>query len=102
MKIFFFLLSVLCLTSCASPRAAGFGLLYTDTQSGVSATSNPAGTRVGEACLNTILGLVSFGDATIETARRNGGITTITSVDEHSTGILGFVYGKYCTVVRGR
>lgn len=87
---------------CASPRAASVGVIYTDNQSGLSATSSPAGTRVGEACLQSILGLVSWGDASIEAARRNGGVSTITSVDEKSTSILGFVYGKFCTVVRGR
>lgn len=77
------------------------GLLYADIQDSVQATSNQTGNRVGEACASSILGLVAFGDATIESARRNGGITMISSVDEHMSNILG-VYSKYCTIARGR
>ena len=88
-------------TSCASMRAPLAGGIYTDTQSGLSATSNQAGNRVGEACATSILGLVATGDASIEAARRNGGITMITSADESVMGILG-IYAKYCSVVRGR
>lgn len=77
------------------------GAWYTDAHSSVGATSNQAGNRVGEACSTSILGLVATGDASIETARRNGGITMISSVDDHANSILG-VYAKYCTVVRGR
>lgn len=84
---------------CASIRGPALGL-FTDTQSGVAATSSPAGTRSGEACISSILG-ISTGDASIETARRNGGITLISSVDESTFSILG-IYGKYCLTVRGR
>jgi hypothetical protein len=86
---------------CASLKAPMPGLLFTHNDNGLVATANPAGNRVGEACLSSYLGLISLGDATIETARRNGGITTITSVDESTTSIL-FFYGKYCVTVRGK
>ncbi len=101
-KAFFYLIPIFILSACASPRVGNMGLLYTDTETGLAVTQNLAGTRVGEACLQSYLGLISTGDASIETARRTGGITSITSVDEKSTGILGFIYRKYCTVVRGR
>ena len=92
---------LLILNGCAMVRSPAMGALYTDVQSGESSTSNQAGNRLGEACASTILGLVATGDASIEAARRNGGITMISSVDEHATSILG-IYGKFCTVVRGR
>ena len=95
------LLTLMGLSGCAMVRAPATGFLYTDTQSGVDSTSNQAGNRLGVSCLTTILGLVATGDASIESARRNGGITLISSVDETSNSILG-VYGKYCVVVRGR
>lgn len=89
------------LGGCAMARGPVTGLWYADTHSSVAATSNQAGNRVGEACANSILGLVATGDASIEAARRNGGITMISSVDEKASNILG-VYATYCTIVRGR
>jgi len=77
------------------------GAWYSDLRSGVAATSNPSGNLVGEACASSILGLVATGDASIEAARRNGRITQISAVDEHSTSILG-IYATYCTTVRGK
>jgi hypothetical protein len=91
----------LVLTGCATVRSPLNGGLYSSVTSGMSATSNQAGSRVGEACATSILGIIATGDASIETARRNGGITMITSVDEASSNILTF-YAKYCTIVRGR
>ena len=95
------LTSFMVLSSCASVRGPVPGYWYTDTFSGVTATSNQAGNRIGESCAMTYVGLYATGDASIESARRNGGITLITSVDEHSYSILG-IYGKYCMIVRGR
>ncbi len=92
---------VFALNGCAMVRAPATGFFYTDTQSGMDSTSNQAGNRIGVSCLTTILGLVATGDASIESARRNGGITLISSVDETSQSYVG-VYGKYCVVVRGR
>ena len=89
------------LSGCAMARSPVTGFWYTDTHSAVAATSNQAGNRVGESCATSIVGAIASGDASIESARRNGGITMISSVDEHSTSILGF-YAKYCIIVRGR
>jgi hypothetical protein len=89
------------LSGCATARAPITGFWYTDAHGPVGATSNQAGNRVGEACSTSILGLVGTGDSSIEAARRNGGITMISSVDDHATSILG-VWAKYCTIVRGR
>ena len=89
------------LAGCAIARSPVTGSIYTDTHSSQSATSNQAGNRVGEACVTSILGVVATGDASIEAARRNGGITMISSVDESATSYVG-VYAKYCTIVRGR
>jgi hypothetical protein len=94
-------LALIVLSGCAMARAPVTGAWYSDVQSSVNATSNQAGNRVGEACSSSILGLVATGDSTIEAARRNGGITQITSVDDSAMSILGF-YAKYCTIVRGR
>lgn len=85
-------------TGCATP----LGLLYSNTESGVQATSSRAGTKIGESCASSyLLGLIAVGDRSIEAARRNGGITLITSVDQSVAGSPLF-YARYCTIVRGR
>lgn len=89
------------LSGCATAKSPVTGFWYTDTHAGLGVTSNQAGNRVGEACASTILGLIATGDASIEAARRNGGITMISSVDEHSKSVFGF-WAEYCTIVRGR
>jgi hypothetical protein len=97
------LVSAAVMSGCAamSTRSPVTGFLYSDNQTAIAATSNQAGNRVGEACATSILGLVGTGDASIEAARRNGGITMITSVDAKNEAYVG-VYAKTCTIVRGR
>jgi hypothetical protein len=92
----------LLVSGCASMRAPTYGVLYTDVHAGEGVTESQSGNRVGEACAMSILGLVAIGDASIEAARRNGAVTMITSVDAHYYSLLGFVYSKYCAIVRGR
>jgi len=93
--------AIAALSGCATARSPVTGFFYTDTNSGLGATSNQAGNRVGEACATSILGVVATGDASIEAARRNGGITMISSVDERAKSYVG-VWAEYCTIVRGR
>lgn len=93
--------TLMLLGSCASVRTPATGVLYSDVYGPQGATANSAGNRVGEACAQSYLGLVATGDASIEAARRAGGITMITSVDEYASNIFVF-YAKYCTIVRGR
>lgn len=75
--------------------------MVTATQGPIMAASGAAGARVGEACATSVLGLIGFGDASIEAARRTAGITEVTSVDQSYLQIL-FLYGRTCTIVRGR
>ena len=91
----------LVLASVGCARAPVMGIVYSDLQYAQSATSNQTGNRTGESCATSILGLVATGDSSIETARRNGGITLVSSVDESYSTILG-IYSKACTIVRGR
>ena len=81
------------------------GFLYTDVglpgrAQDLPAGSNHAGTKEGKSCGSSILGLVATGDASIDGARRAGGITTILVVDHHYTTILG-LFSTLCTNVRG-
>lgn len=98
-KVGYLLLSLI-LVGCAT-RQPVIGGIYSDVIAGENVSSNQAGNRVGQACATSILGLVATGDASIESARRAGGITLISSVDAQSSNIF-FFYTKYCTIVRGR
>ena len=89
----------LLLTGCAtglSPVGAG---LITDVKGPIMATS-AKGSKTGTACADTILGLINSGDASIETAKASGNITTVASVDYHTKGFYPFV-GKTCVIVTG-
>jgi len=91
----------LLLSGCAAiPTNSGTGFLYTETQDAVTATESETGTKEGRACARNILGLFLTGDSSIQAAKRDGGITEVSSVDRDVDVILG-VYGKNCTVVRG-
>lgn len=76
------------------------GSLYTNMKEGLTATSNPAGTKVGSSSATGILGLVVTGDASIQTAARSAGIQKISHVDTEKSSILG-IYTTYTTIVYG-
>ncbi len=102
MKINAFLLvaTSLFLTSCASVGPQG-GALYHEIKYGVDATASTAATKTGQACTNSVLGLVASGDASIEQAKKNGNITEVSTVNASSFSLL-FFYNKYCTIVTGK
>ena len=81
----------------AMPLTAG---IYGNVKFG-QAVSLQSGDKVGRACANTILGAIATGDASIETAKKNGNIRSVSTVDVESTNIL-FLYSTYCTVVTGK
>lgn len=88
------------LAACAiMPSDAGGVFLVNKTTNSGMATSATMPTRVGRACVENILGLVAIGDSSIETAKKNGGIKKVVSVDYEVDQVV--VYGKRCTVVRG-
>lgn len=101
LKVVTMSLSFLMITGCAMvSRAPVMGTLYSDLSFSEVATSTQAGNRVGMSCASTILGAFATGDASIEAARRKGGIKQITSVDGTAKSYLG-LYAEYCTIVRG-
>jgi hypothetical protein len=79
--------------------AMALGTVYTGYKSS-GAIGAGADTKTGEACVSSILGLVATGDASIEAAKKAGGITTIAHVDHEQFAVLG-VYATSCTIVHG-
>ena len=84
---------------CASYQP--MGVIYTNVSGAISAGGGPVGySKVGKAEASSIMGMVATGDASIQTAAKNGNIKTIKYVDYHTESILG-VMGKYTTTVYG-
>lgn len=93
-------------SGCAalSPRAPVIGTVYTDVEGPVTATSNSApldGLSVGRATARSYLGIVAQGDASIQAAMENGGISEVHHVDFETKSILG-IYAEYTVIVYGR
>lgn len=85
---------------CAMARAPLSGVWYTNVKSPEGVTAS-VGTKTGEACATSILGLFATGDASVESAKKAGDISEVSSVDSHSTSILG-LYATFCTTVTGK
>ncbi len=92
--------SFLCLQGCAGVITPAVGTIYSDVKGPLTATSLTGSKKVGTSSCTSILGIVAQGDASIEAAMRNGGITKIHHVDTHTESILG-VYAKLTVYVYG-
>jgi hypothetical protein len=88
------------LAGCATTYPGGF--LHTEIKLPVTATSaGVASPKVGTASCKSILLILATGDCSIETARKNGGITTVSHVDWHVENTLGII-GEYTVTVYGK
>ena len=78
------------------------GVIYQDTRAPevVQPANIVAGEKVGTATSQSILGLVATGDASIEAAMKNGGITKVNSIDHQVYNVLG-VYVTHTIIVHG-
>lgn len=67
----------------------------------LTATSNPVGSKMGQASATYLFGYIPMGasDMGIYTAAKNGGITKISTVDQKVTPM--FIFTTYATVVSG-
>lgn len=86
------------LSSCGS-GVSPMGVIYTDVTDPVTATST-GGSRVGTATATSYLGWVAVGDASVAAAKRNGGISSVSTVDVKRNSILGII-STYTTTVSG-
>lgn len=93
--------SMLLLSGCGV-SAVPMGAVITDVQLPVSATNaSVSSLKTGEASCVSYVMVYAKGDCSIETAKKNGKITTVTSVDWHYDTILGFV-NNYKVIVHGK
>ncbi len=85
-------------TGCVkSPVVGG---IYTDVKDGLAVTGNAGSSKVGTAEVKGYVGVVAMGDASIQTAAREAGITRIHHVDYQSKSYVG-VYTIYTIIVYG-
>ncbi len=59
------------------------------------------GPKTGESCASGVLGVASWGDMSLDAAKKNGGIQQVDTLDYRTMDILGVVYQKHCTVITG-
>jgi hypothetical protein len=90
MKKFVLVLTVLLLLSACNSYRESLGQYNLPTQN----IKEP--TREGRVCHYSRVGDTDF---TVETARKNGGITNITAIEKETTG--GFLAGRTCLIVKG-
>ena len=95
------------LTGCAgfygSPVIPPGGFFYSKISAPQSLAINKTnlGTKTGEASTECVLGLVSWGDASVQAAAKDGQITQINHTDYQFFNVLG-VYSKYTTTAYGK
>ncbi len=84
----------------AGGNGAVLGTIYSSYKMG-GAVGSGTGTKSGEACASSILGIFASGDASISAAKAAGGITQLAHVDHNVSSILG-IYASTCTVAVGQ
>ncbi len=95
-------------TGCAS-FLGGYpsGSIYTGTTTPHMATraeisgQGKTGDKTGEACATGILGIAAFGDASVDAAKKAGGVSDVHSVEFRAMNILG-IYTQGCTEIHGK
>lgn len=88
------------LGGCANLSSrTGVAAIAVQTEAGM-ATEGTAAHKRGQACSHNVLGIVTYGDSSIQRAKTDAGITDVASVDYEYLKVLVF-YGRVCTIVHG-
>ena len=95
------LLSTLALGCAIVASPVGNGAAYTQVRGPITTGAETGPTKSGKACAANYLGFVAIGDASIDAAKKNAGVSSISTVDHSSFGVLGF-YSSFCTIITGR
>lgn len=95
------LIGVIGLSGCQIVDTPVMGVLGSQVRWGDLAQGDEKDLKEGTACMETLLGLLARGDASVRAAKANGKITEVTVIDHSARNFLNIV-GEYCTIVRGR
>ncbi len=89
------------LSGCATAVSPVNGTFYSNVKAPMLVSdSAERPTKIGRASARSILGIYAVGDASIETAAKNAGITHIHHVDYQSESVLGMV-ADFTVIVYG-
>ena len=90
------------MTTGCYPVASPIGGLFVTKVGWDGGVANPdvKEEKTGQACAVGFLGMFAFGDATISTAKKNGYITRVATVDRDSTSVY-LLFSRYCVIVTG-
>lgn len=95
----FLILIHLFFVSCASPGFGPRGFLWTKTKIGVYGTGEPSKRRV-TSCVHSLLGIISFGDASFAFLKSRSKIQTVTETNWTTFAVLG-LYANLCVEISG-
>lgn len=76
------------------------GTLYADVTLPQQVTAAP-GNKMGKSSAISVMGLVALGDASVCAAKRNGRISTVSSVDVKSQVLLMGLLSRTTTIITG-
>jgi hypothetical protein len=95
------LVLLICIMASGCATVYPVGSFYTEISiPSLVGDGNADYSKVGKATAKSYLALIATGDASIEAAAKNGGITDIKYVDYSVKNILGLI-GEYTTIVYG-
>ena len=96
------LVGMVMLFGCAGPYSGG--MIISDYQAPMCSPDDASGldigNKTGEAMMINYLGWIATGDASIQAAAANGGISKVKTVDYNFNSLLGIV-NKTTTIVTG-
>ena len=82
-----------------------FGLVWQSTRSPMGSgegTTSVIPTRAGVACKYQAFGLIAWGDNSVGSAKTDGDIKAIASIDKFKEGSPILATGRTCTVIKGQ
>ena len=102
LKLFLISFAALILSGCAynSPVPGAFFTGTTFPSGDKVKLDSETASKQGRSSCYSVFALVAFGDCSINSAMKDGGITKIHHVDSKSTNFLFFMY-RYDTIVYG-
>ena len=101
-KILSLAILAMLLSGCVSSPVTGMfytNAIHPGVGSGGIVDNNIKTEKVGTSTCKSILGLVAYGDCSVDAAKQNGEITKVNSIDHQSKKAM--FYGSYSTIVRG-
>jgi hypothetical protein len=94
---------VFCAGCFQAPVVPATGIVYSDFKAPLTSEYDGQAieAKTGEAESASILGLIAYGDCSIEAAAADGGLSTVTHCDYSFFNVMG-VYQRFTVIAHGR